>query len=78
MCQNLDIDYVRSLFPAFSEKELAGKAFFENAGGSYTSSFVIDRLLRFYKSRKVQPYGYYPVSELAGMEMDEARFRCQL
>ena len=74
MGQNLDINYVRSLFPAFSEKELAGKAFFENAGGSYTSSFVIDRLLRFYKSRKVQPYGYHPTSELAGMEMDEARF----
>ena len=75
MGQNFDINYVRSLFPAFSEKELAGKAFFENAGGSYTSSFVIDRLLRFYKSRKVQPYGYYPVSELAGAEMDEARSR---
>ena len=59
----------------FSEKELVGKAFFENAGGSYTSSFVIDRLFRFYKSGKVQPYGYHPTSELTGKEMDEARFR---
>ena len=39
--------------------------------------FVIDRLLRFYKSRKVQPHGYYPVSELAGTEMDEASHACQ-
>ena len=73
--KELDINYVRSLFPAFSENELRGNAFFENAGGSYTSCFVIDRLTRFYKSRKVQPYGFYNASELGGAEMDEARNR---
>ena len=73
--KGLDINYVRSLFPAFSENELRGNAFFENAGGSYTSCFVIDRLTRFYKSRKVQPYGFYNASELGGAEMDEARNR---
>ena len=31
----LDIDFVRAQFPAFSEPSLQGKAFFENAGGSY-------------------------------------------
>ena len=71
----LDIDFVRAQFPAFDEPSLAGQAFFENAGGSYTSRFVINRLLRFYTQRKVQPYGPYAASRLAGEEMDEARSR---
>jgi cysteine desulfurase family protein (TIGR01976 family) len=71
----LDLDYVRSQFPAFAEPSLQGQAFFENAGGSYTCQPVIDRLFRFYKSRKVQPYGPYEASRLAGREMDEARAR---
>jgi hypothetical protein len=32
---DLDIDFVRAQFPAFSEPSLQGRAFFENAGGSY-------------------------------------------
>jgi cysteine desulfurase family protein (TIGR01976 family) len=71
----LDVDFVRSQFPAFSEQSLDGQAFFENAGGSYTSAQVIDRLTRFYRERKVQPYAPYRASELAGAEMDEARAR---
>lgn len=71
----LDIDFVRSQFPAFSEPSLKGQAFFENAGGSYTCSAVIDRLTRFYLERKVQPYGPYDASRLGGEEMDEARTR---
>ncbi len=71
----LDIDFVRSQFPAFDEPSLQGQAFFENAGGSYTSAPVIERLTRFYKARKVQPYAPYAASELAGAEMDEARAR---
>ncbi len=71
----LDIDYVRGQFPAFSEPSLAGQAFFENAGGSYTCKPVIDRLMRYYNERKVQPYGPYEASRLAGEEMDEARTR---
>ena len=71
----LDIDFVRSQFPAFKSDELKGQAFFENAGGSYTCGQVIDRLNRFYTHRKVQPYGAYPVSQLGGEEMDEARTR---
>ncbi len=71
----LDVDFVRAQFPAFAEPGLAGQAFFENAGGSYTSRFVIDRLTRFYRSRKVQPHGAFEASQLAGAEMDEGRAR---
>lgn len=71
----LDIDWVRGQFPAFSEPSLAGQAFFENAGGSYTAAPVIARLMRFYTQRKVQPYAPYQASRLGGEEMDEARRR---
>lgn len=70
-----DTDWVRSNFPEFSEGSLDGWAFFENAGGSYPCRQVVERLTRFYMQRKVQPYAPYPVSELAGAEMDEARVR---
>lgn len=71
----LDADFVRSQFPAFSEPALAGVAHFENAGGSYACRFVIDRLVRFYRERKVQPYAPAEPSRLGGEEMDEARAR---
>lgn len=71
----LDVDFVRKQFPAFSSAALNGQAFFENAGGSYTCTPVIDRLTRYYTERKVQPYGPYDASRLAGEEMDEARIR---
>ncbi len=71
----LDIDYVRAQFPAFQEPSLQGQALFENAGGSYACGPVIDRLTRYYRQRKVQPYGPYRASRLAGEEMDEARQR---
>ncbi|RVT84146.1 aminotransferase class V-fold PLP-dependent enzyme [Rhodobacteraceae bacterium CCMM004] len=70
-----DIDFVRAQFPAFETPALAGQAFFENAGGSYTCRQVVDRLTRFYTERKVQPYAPYEASRLAGAEMDEARRR---
>jgi selenocysteine lyase/cysteine desulfurase len=71
----LDLDFVRSQFPAFSEPSLEGQAFFENAGGSYPCRHVVERLARFYRERKVQPYGPYAASRLGGEEMDEARAR---
>ncbi|MFN4155996.1 MAG: aminotransferase class V-fold PLP-dependent enzyme [Paracoccaceae bacterium] len=71
----LDLEFVRSQFPAFDSPVLSTHAFFENAGGSYPCRQVIDRLTRFYCHRKVQPYAPYPASELAGAEMDEARTR---
>ena len=71
----LDLNFVRSQFPAFAEPTLQDQAFFENAGGSYTCQQVINRLTRFYHQRKVQPYGPYAASALGGAEMDEARAR---
>ncbi|MGQ0564253.1 MAG: aminotransferase class V-fold PLP-dependent enzyme [Gemmobacter sp.] len=71
----LDSTFVRSQFPAFSEPSLAGQAFFANAGGSYPCVQVVDRLTRFYRTRKVQPGAPYAVSQVAGAEMDEARDR---
>ena len=73
--QELDTAFVRKQFPAFEEPALRDQAFFENAGGSYPCRYVIWRLHRFYRERKVQPYGAYAASETAGAEMDEARRR---
>ena len=58
----LDLKFVRSQFPAFSEPDLKGWAFFENAGGSYPCSQVIQRLTDFYTRNKVQPGYPYPAS----------------
>ncbi len=66
----LDLDFVRSQFPAFSEPTLKGWAFFENAGGSYPCKQFIDRLTDFYLKNKVQPYYPYPASKRAGDLMD--------
>lgn len=71
----LDLDFVRSQFPAFSSPVLSTHAFFENAGGSYPCIQVVERLMRFYRDRKVQPYGPYPGAQAGGAEMDEARTR---
>ncbi len=66
----LDLQFVRSQFPAFSEPSLKGWAFFENAGGSYPCKQFIDRLTSFYTKNKVQPYYPYPASILAGELMN--------
>lgn len=71
----LDLRYVRAQFPAFSAPGLRDQAFFENAGGSYACAPVIERLTRFYRTRKVQPYAPYAAAEAGGAEMDEARAR---
>jgi selenocysteine lyase/cysteine desulfurase len=71
----LDLEFIRQNFPAFDVPSLQGQSFFENAGGSYTCVQVQDRLARFYRERKVQPYAPYEASRLGGAEMDEARER---
>ena len=71
----LDLDWVRAQFPAFSQPDLAGWAFFENAGGSYPCRQVVDRLVDFYTTCKVQPYWDWPASAKAGAMMDESRSR---
>jgi selenocysteine lyase/cysteine desulfurase len=66
----LDLQFVRSQFPAFSEPSLKGWAFFENAGGSYPCIQVINRLTDFYMKNKVQVNYPYPASMLAGRLME--------
>ena len=68
----LDIDFIRSQFPAFREPSLEGWAFFENAGGSYMCQQVLDRLMTYYTQTKVQPYYSYPASAEAGKHMDDS------
>jgi len=71
----LDTDLIRAEFPAFREPSLDGWAFFENAGGSYTSQQVLGRLDHYYRATKVQPYGFYAASREAGAAMDLAHRR---
>ena len=68
----LDIDFVKSQFPAFNDPMCKDWSFFENAGGSYVPQQVINRLNKFMTSTKVQPYAEYPMSRIAGDEMDQA------
>ncbi len=68
----LDIDYVRSQFPAFKDPLSKDWSFFENAGGSYVPKNVIDQLTDFMTATKVQPYAEYPMSKIAGENMDKA------
>ena len=70
-----DIDFIRAQFPVFETKTGQDWAFFENAGGSYACGPVIERLNRFYRERKMQPYWPARPSYLGGEEMDEARAR---
>ncbi|RUT34993.1 aminotransferase class V-fold PLP-dependent enzyme [Arsenicitalea aurantiaca] len=74
MSQPLPLDpaLIRAEFPAFAEESLAGQAFFENAGGSFTARAVLERLERYYRQTKLQPYGAYPASREAGEGMDLA------
>ena len=69
---SLDIDFVRSQFPAFKDPLCKDWAFFENAGGSYVPQTVINHLNKFMISTKVQPYAEYPMSKIAGDQMDKA------
>ena len=67
----LDIDFVRSQFPAFTESGTDNWIFFENAGGSYVPRQVVNRFENFLVRNKVQPYGVFALSEAAGQQMDE-------
>ena len=69
---SLDINYVRSQFPAFKDPLSAKWSFFENAGGSYVPKNVIKHLNDFMISTKVQPYADYDTSKIAGKKMDNA------
>lgn len=68
----LDIEFVRAQFPAFSEPSLDGFAHFENAGGSYACGPVVEQLNRYYRQTKLQPYYEFAPSHIAGQQMDGA------
>ncbi|MEM7093833.1 MAG: aminotransferase class V-fold PLP-dependent enzyme [Actinomycetota bacterium] len=71
----LDLDFVRSQFPAFGLPEYNGQSFFENAGGSFACAQTIEALHRYYTRTKVQPYASYATSATAGEQMDASRSR---
>ncbi len=75
MDMKLDIEFVRSCFPAFTQVELKDWAFFENAGGSYACGAAIEALHNYYLNSKLQPYHAYPASQQAGTQMDRAKDR---
>lgn len=70
--QTLDLDFVRSNFPAFDD---ASPRFFENAGGSFACRQTIDALTGYYTNTKVQPYASYGPSADAGDAMDRSHER---
>ncbi|NNE05326.1 MAG: aminotransferase class V-fold PLP-dependent enzyme [Xanthomonadales bacterium] len=72
---DFDVEFVRSQFPAFSDPSLQGFMHFENAGGSYACGQVIDRLDRYYRQTKLQPYYDFAPSRTAGEQMSEAQSR---
>src|SRR5690242_3505841 len=44
----LDVARIRAEFPSFRQAELKDFAYFENAGGSFTSADVLNRMRNFY------------------------------
>lgn len=71
----LDLDFVRTQFPAFAQPSLADQAFFENAGGSYPCAQVVSRLHEYYLRLKIQPYYASRASTEAGEWMDASRLQ---
>lgn len=71
----IDLNWVRSQFPAFSASINDGQSFFENAGGSFACRQTIDALTTYYTETKVQPYSDFASSRRAGDEMDRSRAR---
>jgi cysteine desulfurase family protein (TIGR01976 family) len=72
---SLDLEFVRSQFPAFASAGNADASFFESAAGSFACRQTIDALMAFYTDTKVQPYSTYGPSKIAGEQMDRARTR---
>ncbi len=71
----LDLDFVRSQFPAFGRPINDGQSFFENAGGSFACRQTIDAMHEYYTDLKVQPYSEFESSARAGELMDRSRER---
>ncbi len=72
---DLDVEFSRSQFPAFTETTLENFIHIENAGGTYACEQTITALTDFYKKTKVQPYYGFEPSHKAGQKMSLARTR---
>lgn len=71
----LDLEFVRSNFPAFGRPINDGASFFENAGGSFACRQTTEALTGYYTDLKVQPYSTFASSHQAGDLMDRSRER---
>ncbi len=69
MTPALDLDHVRSRFPALA----SGQVFFDNGGGSQILQPVLDRLHDFLVNSNVQLGASYSRSQRASQRMDQAR-----
>jgi len=69
----LDLDFVRSQFPAFCDSEVARWAHLENAGGSYACGPVVDQLTNLFSRAKVQPAWGFGPSQTATAAMARSR-----
>ena len=71
----LDLDFVRSNFPAVGRPINDAASFFENAGGSFACRQTTEALTEYYTDLKVQPYSTFASSHQAGALMDRSRER---
>jgi selenocysteine lyase/cysteine desulfurase len=74
----LDPARIRAEFPSFRQPELHEFAYFENAGGSFTSADVLNRMRNFYWNNKVQPYEFNAPARAASKSMEDSYRRMAL
>jgi len=67
--KSLDLDIVRSQFPALSEN----KIFFDNAGGTQVARQVVERITNYLYHSNVQLGASYEVSQLSTNRVNDAR-----
>jgi len=71
----LDLNFVRQHFSAFTGDTRVEGHFFDSAAGSFPCLGTVEGLDRFYRHHKVQPGNPFAVSELAASEMAYAKQR---
>ena len=69
----VDLDFVRSQFPAFADPETGQWVMAENAGGAYGVEPFVDQFQRFLAVTKVQPYYQFAASKAVGEAMDRSK-----
>jgi len=70
---HLDLDFVRSQFPAFAHPETGQWAHLENAGGSYVPTQVVSKLTDLFAHFKCQPSWDFGPSVVTTEAMDRSR-----